>query len=256
MEFCSDFYAYNDVEPCDILIIAGDFTIASYFNKGIDSPYSHIADECRAFFLKASMDYKHVFYIPGNHEAYKGYFDDNDEILARELSGFSNVHYLQNKSFTYEGVKFIGGTLWTNCYNSNLVAMNTIRHCLNDYRVVNYRKYNYRKFTPEDSIDEHNKTLRFFTDELKNCDKAVIISHHAPSRDSVNLKYIDDYYMNSGYYSALDSFILDHPQIKLWTHGHMHDSVDYNIGDTRIVCNPRGYRDENKGFNPNISIIV
>ena len=28
---------------------------------------------------------------------------------------------------------------------------------------------------------------------------------------------------------------------KLWIHGHMHNRSDYMIGDTRIVCNPRGY---------------
>jgi hypothetical protein len=39
----------------------------------------------------------------------------------------------------------------------------------------------------------------------------------------------------------LSEFILDHPKIKLWTHGHTHHSFDYVIGETRIVANPRGY---------------
>jgi hypothetical protein len=47
--------------------------------------------------------------------------------------------------------------------------------------------------------------------------------------------------MNGGYSSDLSAFILDHPQIKLWTHGHTHEDFDYMIGSTRIVCNPRGY---------------
>jgi len=34
---------------------------------------------------------------------------------------------------------------------------------------------------------------------------------------------------------------MDRPQIKLWTHGHMHNASDYMIGETRVVCNPRGY---------------
>ena len=29
--------------------------------------------------------------------------------------------------------------------------------------------------------------------------------------------------------------------IKVWTHGHTHDTFDYMIGSTRIVCRPRGY---------------
>jgi hypothetical protein len=47
--------------------------------------------------------------------------------------------------------------------------------------------------------------------------------------------------MNGGYSSDLSQFILDNPQIKLWTHGHTHETFDYVIGETRIFCNPRGY---------------
>jgi hypothetical protein len=47
--------------------------------------------------------------------------------------------------------------------------------------------------------------------------------------------------MNGAYYSELSDFIESHPQILLWTHGHMHDPSDYVIGSTRVVCNPRGY---------------
>jgi hypothetical protein len=47
--------------------------------------------------------------------------------------------------------------------------------------------------------------------------------------------------MNGGYTSDLVEFILDRPQIKLWTHGHTHEQFDYMIGSTRVVCNPRGY---------------
>jgi len=41
--------------------------------------------------------------------------------------------------------------------------------------------------------------------------------------------------------SDLSEFIMDRPQIKLWTHGHMHDPSDYLVEETRVVCNPRGY---------------
>jgi hypothetical protein len=36
----------------------------------------------------------------------------------------------------------------------------------------------------------------------------------------------------------------------LWVHGHTHDSYDYWVGSTRVVCNPRGYDDENIAFDP------
>jgi hypothetical protein len=39
----------------------------------------------------------------------------------------------------------------------------------------------------------------------------------------------------------MDQFIMDRPEIALWTHGHTHEDFDYMIGTTRVVCNPRGY---------------
>jgi Icc-related predicted phosphoesterase len=71
--------------------------------------------------------------------------------------------------------------------------------------------------------------------------KYVVVGHHAPSKASTHPRYQNDTLMNGGYSSSLDEFIIDHPQIKLWTHGHTHEDFDYMIGSTRIVCNPRGY---------------
>ena len=31
---------------------------------------------------------------------------------------------------------------------------------------------------------------------------------------------------------------------KLIVHGHTHDACDYMIGETRVVCHPRGYPNE------------
>jgi len=46
----------------------------------------------------------------------------------------------------------------------------------------------------------------------------------------------------------------------LWVHGHTHDSFDYRVGATRVLCNPRGYaRDgvpENRDFDPGLLVAV
>lgn len=250
-EIDENFYLYNDVEPCDVLIIAGDFTVANYFKRSLKSPYYATAEKSKAFIARASTEYKHIFYIPGNHEHYQGYYDETDSILEAELAGFDNVHYLQNKYFDYDGVRFVGGTLWTSCYHHNPVAMNTLRFAINDYRLVKLKNKGYIKLKPENTIEDHFKTISFFEGAIKDQDKVVVISHHAPSFRSVHPRYYDDYYLNSGYYTDLESFILYNPQIKLWTHGHMHNNSDYMIGDTRVCCNPRGYRNENKSFQYN-----
>jgi hypothetical protein len=69
----------------------------------------------------------------------------------------------------------------------------------------------------------------------------VVITHHAPSFASVNEKYAHEKTMNGGYASELTEFVLDHTNIKVWVHGHMHDPVDYMIENTRVLSHPRGY---------------
>jgi len=71
--------------------------------------------------------------------------------------------------------------------------------------------------------------------------KYVVVGHHAPSRLSTHAMYANDTVMNGGFSSDMNDFIQDHPQIRLWTHGHTHHEFDYMIGGTRVMCNPRGY---------------
>ena len=101
------------------------------------------------------------------------------------------------------------------------------------------------RFCAEDAVEDHKKMLGYIqvvTDFLgENPDKYVVVGHHAPSRRSTHPRYKHDTIMNGGYSSSLDEFIESRPCIKLWTHGHTHEPFDYMIGETRVVCNPRGY---------------
>ena len=76
---------------------------------------------------------------------------------------------------------------------------------------------------------------------MGNPGKIVVVGHHSPCKQSTKPQYEKDVIVNGAYSSDLTEFILDHPEIKLWTHGHTHHEFDYMIGSTRIVCNPRGY---------------
>ena len=98
-------------------------------------------------------------------------------------------------------------------------------------------------FSPEDAVEDHKKMLGYLKVMLegKHDQKFVVVGHHAPTKLSTHPRYANELIMNGGYSSDLSEFILDHPQIKLWTHGHTHEEFDYLIGTTRIVCNPRGY---------------
>ena len=47
-------------------------------------------------------------------------------------------------------------------------------------------------------------------------------------------------------------------KVTLWVHGHFHDSFDYDVYGTRVVCNPRGYSPDalNPGFDSDLVIEV
>lgn len=99
----------------------------------------------------------------------------------------------------------------------------------------------------EADLNEHNKTLEYFNKEITS-GKVVVVTHHAPSSLSIADEYKGDELMNGGYYSDLTKFIEDRPSIKVFIHGHTHTKFDYTIGNTRILCNPRGYKGE-KSFS-------
>lgn len=181
----------------------------------------------------------------------------------------------------HEEVMFIGGTLWTDMNKEDPLTLYHIKDYMNDYRcvknsnrMVTYNVPVYKKdengnlvtekvgeinktieigmkkqervssFSPEDSVEDHRKMLGYIKHmcgEAKPNMKVVVVGHHAPSKTSTKPQYENDTLVNGAYSSDLSEFILDHPQIKLWTHGHTHDTFDYMIGSTRVVCNPRGY---------------
>jgi hypothetical protein len=120
--------------------------------------------------------------------------------------------------------------------------MNDFRCVDNSARLTDGRGWNDR-FTTTDAADDHDAMLEFIrnTVEVNPAGRYVVVGHHAPSRLSTHPKYASQAIMNGGYSSQLDDFILDHPQIRLWTHGHTHEDFDYQIGSCRILCNPRGY---------------
>ena len=153
----------------------------------------------------------------------------------------------------------MGATLWTDLNKGDPITVYTIKDFMNDYKVVqNFYadKGLYHKLTPEHTVAEHRKTKQYFKTVLEmNRDKpVVVITHMSPSFQSTHEKYRYETVTNGGYSSDLDDFILDHDNIKVWVHGHMHDPVDYKIGDTRVIANPRGYMpwEDGNGFEPGL----
>ena len=97
------------------------------------------------------------------------------------------------------------------------------------------------RWTPEDSALDHSKMLAYIDHVTREPGSYIVVVHHAPSSQSIAERFKHDTLMNGAFRSELDEFIMDRPQIRLLCHGHMHNNSNYWIGETRIVCNPRGY---------------
>jgi predicted phosphodiesterase len=261
LEF-SDINIKND-QACDVLILSGDIMVAQdlHDHHAADfNPYSSgaLADlgrkmqrvvRFRDFLKRCSFQFPHVVYVAGNHEFYHGKFYAGIDYLREECAKYPNIYFLECDTKVIDDVTFIGGTLWTDMNKGDPLTMHSIEGMMNDFRIIRNDRREYARMSARDVVDRHARTLSYFRSVLaeQHDRKFVVVGHHSPSFQSVHEIYKNQYLMNGGYHSDLSEFILDHPQIKLWTHGHTHHPFDYVIGETRIVCNPRGY--ENEGYN-------
>ena len=243
---------FDNTDKADVLILGGDICVAADITQR--DPYNTMGEEYRsnrfhAFFERCCERFPHVIFIVGNHEHYHGDFAKTVPHFRDVLGYLKNLHILEKETFVLDDVTFIGGTLWTDMNKRSIRTLHEISRMMNDFRCVDnsakladQRGWGGR-FTTTDAADDHDAMVAFVraTVETDPAGRYVVVGHHAPSRLSTHPKYAHDTIMNGGYSSELDDFILDHPQIKLWTHGHTHEDFDYCIGSTRILCNPRGY---------------
>lgn len=201
-----------------------------------------------------------VISLAGNHEFYgkrrlhKHYDKMHDK--AAKLG----IHFLQNESIVIDGVRFLVATLWTDfsLMGNQPLAMIEAQGTMNDYKLILQNNRNSATLMPSTVLHEHNVSMEFLTEELnKDFDgPTVVATHHAPSEQSC-LPDFRGNPLNHCYATNLERFV-EAFDIALWVHGHIHCSQDYMIGDTRVVCNPRGYEGhaENVNFDPNLLLEV
>lgn len=256
---------YQELPGGEVLILAGDICEARDFKKEFHS--TRLVDAKPGsykwvdFFYKECAKYDRVFYVMGNHEHYHGRFDKTYHELKSILP--KNVRLLEQECEEYKGVLFIGTTLWTDYNRGDPLSVHTIKYGMNDYRLIKNHYVNkdvYHKLTPEHIINVHRNSRKYIQLMLKEKSHlpVVVITHHGPSYMSINEKYKREYLMNGAYTSELSELILDHENIRYWVHGHMHDAVNYEIGNTRILSNPRGYigYEDTSAFDPNFTFDI
>lgn len=222
-------------EGADVCVMAGDLVNSA--SRGVK-------------WLADNVDLPSV-YVPGNHEFYRNSVIEGLEAGREEARLHPQVHFLENDLAVIGGVRFIGAALWTDfcLMGQQPLAMEFARGSMNDYRAISWRKEPWQRFLPRHSHDMHVKSRRFLETALKIpfAGPTVVVTHHCPHPLSVHEKYRGDL-LNAAFTSDLTDVIeLGRPD--LWVHGHTHDSFDYEVGQTRVICNPRGYARENVCFD-------
>ena len=211
----------------DVLVLAGDITIKNRVDW--------INEQAERF--------EHVIYVTGNHEYYKSNISNTDDYLEDDLD--PRVHFLQNRSVKIEDTWFHGATLWTDM--GTPADQYFINQGMNDFRIIRYGP-DFRRFRSDQAALFHHQTMQYFKKNVKEGD--VVITHHAPSFKS-SLDCFIGTPLNPAYATDLSNFMMDHKP-KFWIHGHMHNTSDYRIAGTNVLCNPRGYiNEENFEFDVN-----
>ncbi|SFH55884.1 metallophosphoesterase [Ensifer sp. OV372] len=207
---------------------------------------------------KFAPDLPAVF-VSGNHEFY-GACLQSGILEAREAARLHpHLHFLENDAVEIGGVRFIGGTLWTDfrLFGRNPgVSMSYAESGMNDFKKIKFSKAPYRKFKPIHAYRKHIETRDFIAADLRERArlKTVVVTHHAPSARSVALGFRHDP-LSACYASDLEDLLYEAGPT-LWVHGHVHHRNDYFVGDTRVVSNARGYPGEQTEFDPSFVVEV
>jgi hypothetical protein len=113
----------------------------------------------------------------------------------------------------------------------------------------------FRKWSVEDHKAQYKTFVKNLKDWLKRTEgqKRVVISHFAPIEKAIAPQYKN---------SLLNPyFVVDNTHLMgwegYWFFGHVHSCYEGSVGDTKLICNPKGYGDyENLSFNENLVIEI
>lgn len=194
----------------DVLLLAGDI---------------HNFRKIREILSIFCDNYREVIYVLGNHELYYSSFESVREILQSASAQISNLHVLDNRVKTIRGKQFLGTTLWFPYQRDN----ERYESKMNDFGLIE----DFR-----DHVYDENRLAQEFLEEAVT-PGSVVITHHLLSSKSILPKYQDDP-LNRFFLCPMDQLVKEKRPILL-IHGHTHESLDYQLDGTRVLCNPLGY---------------
>ena len=255
---------YPEIDPNEILIIAGDLGVAG---SGISK--LSMNPEYRSMLEYFAKRWNTVILIPGNHEYYDRdkycSLDHIDEMIRFECKKlnitFLNKECIKIKSKeSNEYIYVLGCTLWSKATPSAYKGMNDKLKAILSHKELLSIHQEHKDFLETQIQKIQNKTKR------SNSPNILVITHHLPLQELTHPKYLTNEYkhLNSAYASDLRLLIestnpspygiipsipakelIPHP-IKYWVCGHTHEMTKATHYGIHFLINPMGYPRESR----------
>lgn len=234
-------YAWPTAPEHDVLVVAGD-------------TMERLPRALRWIREMAPTD-RPIVYVPGNHDAWRMRWP-RDLASSYEDARLLDIELLASgEGVVLGGTRFIGATLWTDFRlrpDREISARAEYDHGMLDRKRITSTRTGYGRWLARDAAAIHAQHRAAIEAELARppAGPTVVVTHHAPHPGSLATGQWEEE-IDASYASDLGA-LLDGPTApSLWAHGHTHLAVDYRVGRTRIVSNPRGYGYENaRSFDP------
>ena len=208
----------------DVLIMAGD----------IGSLYKY--DQLHSFVKHIVPYFKHVLYVPGNHEYYlppkyePKSFDQLKRVLQDLEDSFDNLTILDQNSVQIENICIAGATLWSD------IKCELPRFVRAPHMTTAIYKAHYES------------DLEYITNMINYCSenklKLVCVTHHVPTFQTTGDLFKNDKY--SSLYSSNLDHLLHKEKVDTWICGHVHYNFDFETENgCHVVGNQSGKPKDN-----------
>ena len=218
----ASFVASVDPTGIDVVVLAGDIAVSTEIPATLGLLCRHFRGA-------------QVLYVHGNHEFYESSIAEVQELTRQVARRQRNLRWLETRTVNFRGQRFLGATLWFP-HDQRTVPN---RQRLSDFfEIQDFESWVY---------EQNRRTVHWLRRVVRAGD--VVITHHLPTPRAVAQRFVDNP-LNSFFVCDVED-VIEEQRPALWVYGHTHESADFRIADTRLVCNPLGYvgAEQNANFD-------
>lgn len=228
------------VGTADLAVLAGDI---GRMRSRRNVSTLHYAEQAAAYLGCPTV------VVPGNHEYYRGSFDDvREALVAARIAGVTvldrgEAHYHLGRG----SLRVLGATLWTDyaVLGDPVQGMLDAERTFEDHRLITRRDG--RSFLPQDALAEHRLSRAWLAQKLAEPydGLTLVVTHHVPHSVARN-----PIFGATSLSPAFDSDCCDlidaaaKAKVVAWIFGHHHWSLGVEVGGVRLVSAQLGYPGE------------